>query len=39
VEGLRPLSRTIVSLAAAPYVSTLVMVEDPPLTGSLSVMF
>jgi hypothetical protein len=39
VEGLSPLSRTIVSLAAAPYVSTFVMVEDPPLAGSLSVMF
>ena len=40
VVGFIPLpSKTTLSLAAAPKVSALLMMEDAPLTGSLIVMF
>src|SRR5271167_1745668 len=38
VLGLRPISRTRESLAAAPYVRTPVIVLDAPLAGLLMVM-
>ena len=39
VDGLSPPSRTMLSLAAAPKVRALVISEDAPLKGSVTVMF
>src|ERR1700739_1515865 len=38
VGGFAPISNTMLSVAAAPYVSAPVIVVDPPLTGSLTLM-